>query len=253
MAENYYDWSPYNYVGSNPVIRTDPTGMDWYTDKRGNMTYNENLTADNASSMLECDQTYSGTTGSEYIADGGYTISYNSDGSMSASNPASSITGDGLVCYGNGGDPIAGSGDMKGDRGSGSIDTSSMGGGVVEDCFNLGQAIITFIELTIGSAIDAIGNSNERQSKVGTGSGKDKTEAQPEPTVDSKTSTVTRYDYRATDATLTNTSIAQGYPRDTIVPKGNESVVNKLNLRDSIRTVKESKIKNTKQKRKSGY
>jgi uncharacterized protein RhaS with RHS repeats len=35
-AENYFDWTPYNYVANNPMLLTDPTGMDWYQDEKGN-------------------------------------------------------------------------------------------------------------------------------------------------------------------------------------------------------------------------
>jgi len=32
-AENYYSWSPYAYCANNPFRITDPTGMDWLTEK----------------------------------------------------------------------------------------------------------------------------------------------------------------------------------------------------------------------------
>ena len=31
LAEEYYSWSPYSYVGDNPLKRIDPTGMYWVT------------------------------------------------------------------------------------------------------------------------------------------------------------------------------------------------------------------------------
>ena len=35
-AENYYNWSPYAWVGNNNPLRiTDPTGMDWHQDSDG--------------------------------------------------------------------------------------------------------------------------------------------------------------------------------------------------------------------------
>ena len=38
-AENYLNWTPYNYVANNPLVMTDPTGMDWYRelDDEGNV------------------------------------------------------------------------------------------------------------------------------------------------------------------------------------------------------------------------
>jgi RHS repeat-associated protein len=36
LAEKYYSWSPYAYVGDNPINIIDPNGMDWYQDEKGN-------------------------------------------------------------------------------------------------------------------------------------------------------------------------------------------------------------------------
>ncbi|HCW09189.1 MAG TPA: hypothetical protein DGG95_17670, partial [Cytophagales bacterium] len=38
-TENYMAWSPYHYCANNPILLTDPTGMDWYQkkDKDGNV------------------------------------------------------------------------------------------------------------------------------------------------------------------------------------------------------------------------
>ena len=32
------DWTPYIYVGNNPILMIDPNGMDWYTTEDGSAT-----------------------------------------------------------------------------------------------------------------------------------------------------------------------------------------------------------------------
>ncbi|SIT19119.1 RHS repeat-associated core domain-containing protein, partial [Chryseobacterium gambrini] len=71
LSEFYYSYSPYNYVGNNPIIRTDPTGADWYTDKDGNYQYNSNLNKDNADKFFKDNK----IEGAKYFAASGKAIS----------------------------------------------------------------------------------------------------------------------------------------------------------------------------------
>jgi RHS repeat-associated protein len=58
-AENYYSWTPYNYVANNPVLLVDPNGMDWYSyiDDDGNEHYK--YQEGNDKSIKVGDNTYS--------------------------------------------------------------------------------------------------------------------------------------------------------------------------------------------------
>jgi len=60
-AENYYSWNPYNYVGNNPIIRTDPDGMDWYEDKDGNVMWQKG--SDDIAGYTNLGDTYTSNLG----------------------------------------------------------------------------------------------------------------------------------------------------------------------------------------------
>jgi hypothetical protein len=71
MCEKYYHLSPYIYCGNNPVRYVDPSGMDWYQDKNGNLIWNSNLTKENAKDLLSEQEKY---------------LSYSSDGRIYATD-----------------------------------------------------------------------------------------------------------------------------------------------------------------------
>ena len=81
LAEKYYSFSPYAFVGNNPVNRIDPDGRDWYwiNDEDGTRTlhFDPNITKDSKLSWYE---EYAGTT---------FTIgtgTYREDGSIMFTN-----------------------------------------------------------------------------------------------------------------------------------------------------------------------
>ncbi|MBN2729992.1 MAG: hypothetical protein JXR53_12275 [Bacteroidales bacterium] len=52
MADKYPSMSPYMYVGGNPVMITDPNGMDWFVDEEtGDVHYNSRLGKDDAAQV----------------------------------------------------------------------------------------------------------------------------------------------------------------------------------------------------------
>ena len=87
-----------------------------------------------------------------YYQENGNIVSFGGNFQGESPTEYGSITGDGLRIFGNGGDAIAGNGVVQGnDRGSGSIDGSSMGGGIVEDLYKLGEAIGTIVNWVTGN------------------------------------------------------------------------------------------------------
>lgn len=93
LSEVYYDFSPYNYVGNNPVVRSDLFGMDWYTDKDGNFTYDPKLNKDNASERLKDIEgaKYFGASGTHKV------ITVDADGNQLSVLSNHSLNADGSV------------------------------------------------------------------------------------------------------------------------------------------------------------
>jgi RHS repeat-associated protein len=83
LAEKHFDYTPYNYVGNNPIKRIDLLGLDWFTDKDGSYQYDPKI---NDKSKLQDGQKYVGKTYQVKNKDGKITTNYRKDGSIFYSN-----------------------------------------------------------------------------------------------------------------------------------------------------------------------
>jgi RHS repeat-associated protein len=245
LSELAYDTTPYRFAFNNPNYWSDPTGM-FEVDDKGNLLITDPKEIAMFYNYLSKNPEASLNDMWEFVtnAENGFVLQLAEvviEGVVT-----SSIKNDGISVYGVGKETLAHAGDGT-ERGSKGVDAETGDMGMLMD---FGYKIVSPPLISMLVFIDIFTPSTFFAGENAQYVGKPKEKPQPKPV---ETVSVPLYRYSSTDAIRGNTSrVHRSYKNDTIVVKGQEATIRKMQVRDSILKAVESDIKNVEYKKNGG-